>query len=92
MSAHRKYRSFQTQEFAVLLYEKLISTLLNLKRKGIRSLCCTVSTFVIQSNIQTFFSDQPAPHVPLFVDFGVLFCCKRQTAVGIILNMFGIVP
>jgi len=38
------------------------------------------------------FSGQPGAHAPLFVDFDVLFCCKRQTVVGIILNMFGIVP
>jgi len=92
VNAHRKHKSFWKQEFAVLLYEKLISTLLNLKRKGIYSLCSIVSTFVVQSTIQTFFSGQPAAHVPLFVDFVVLFCCKRQTVVGIIPNMFGIVP
>jgi len=42
--------------------------------------------------IQTLFSGQPGAHVPLFVDFDVLFCCKRQTVVGIILYMFGMVP
>jgi hypothetical protein len=74
----------KTQVFldARICSHPIISTPLNLKRKGINILCCTVSTFVVESTIQTFFSGQPATHVPFVCRFRCTILLQASNCSG----------